>query len=242
MPVAPGALHDPPSARRKIVYDDRRLEVQVREVNNIYVGAIAGGNHSAVMEAISPSRRQCLLVDEELEWQLRAARPIARPNGEQAGRRTGIADKPNVGTAIGDAADRVAMEPDDRARAGARRRACVCRTSARGRRASSTGGTSTSRRRAPPCSTKTTSVSTIPEHHHAREWRQSDLSRTYRRRSAWKWQSGLSYMAAWTWAKNLTDVDEIGGVEGGTTLENAFDRRRERAELSTTPVTASYRR
>ena len=35
MPVAPGALHDPPSARWKIVYDDRRLEVQVREVNNI---------------------------------------------------------------------------------------------------------------------------------------------------------------------------------------------------------------
>jgi Carboxypeptidase regulatory-like domain len=50
-----------------------------------------------------------------------------------------------------------------------------------------------------------------------------------------KWQSGLSYMAAWTWAKNLTDVDETGGVEGGTTLENAFDRRRERANAQYTP-------
>ena len=42
-------------------------------------------------------------------------------------------------------------------------------------------------------------------------------------------------MAAWTWAKNLTDVDETGGVEGGTTLENAFDRRRERADAQYTP-------
>ena len=61
------------------------------------------------MESISPSRRQGLLVDQELERQLRAARPIARPNGEQAGRRTGIADKPNVGAAVGDTADRVAV-------------------------------------------------------------------------------------------------------------------------------------
>jgi hypothetical protein len=45
----------------------------------------------------------------------------------------------------------------------------------------------------------------------------------------------LSYLAAWTWAKNLTDVDETGGVEGGTTLENAFDRRRERGDAQYTP-------
>ena len=49
VPVPAGALHDPSSARRKIVYDDRRLEPQVREVDNIEVGAIARGNHSAVM-------------------------------------------------------------------------------------------------------------------------------------------------------------------------------------------------
>jgi hypothetical protein len=35
VPVTPGVLHDPLSARRKIVYDDRRLEAQVREINNI---------------------------------------------------------------------------------------------------------------------------------------------------------------------------------------------------------------
>jgi hypothetical protein len=50
-----------------------------------------------------------------------------------------------------------------------------------------------------------------------------------------KWQKGLSFMGAWTWAKSLTDVDETGGVEGGTTLENAFDRRRERADAQYTP-------
>jgi hypothetical protein len=50
-----------------------------------------------------------------------------------------------------------------------------------------------------------------------------------------KWQRGLSYSIAWTWAKNLTDVDETGGVEGGTTLENAFSRDRERANAQFSP-------
>jgi hypothetical protein len=50
-----------------------------------------------------------------------------------------------------------------------------------------------------------------------------------------KWQRGLSFMGAWTWAKNLTDIDETGGVEGGTTIENAYDRRRERGDAQYTP-------
>ena len=50
-----------------------------------------------------------------------------------------------------------------------------------------------------------------------------------------KWQRGLSFMGAWTWAKSLTDVDEIGGVEGGTTLENTFNRTRERGNAQYAP-------
>ncbi len=50
-----------------------------------------------------------------------------------------------------------------------------------------------------------------------------------------KWQRGLSFMGAWTWAKSLTDVDEIGGVEGGTTIENAFNRTRERGDAQYAP-------
>lgn len=50
-----------------------------------------------------------------------------------------------------------------------------------------------------------------------------------------RWSNGLSYQVAWTWAKNITDVDETGGVEGGTTLENAFDRRRERGDAQYSP-------
>jgi len=50
-----------------------------------------------------------------------------------------------------------------------------------------------------------------------------------------KWQRGLSYSVAWTWAKNISDVDETGGVEGGTTLENAFSRARERANAQFSP-------
>jgi hypothetical protein len=50
-----------------------------------------------------------------------------------------------------------------------------------------------------------------------------------------KWQRGLSFMGAWTWSKSLTDVDETGGVEGGTTIENAFNRARERGDAQYTP-------
>lgn len=50
-----------------------------------------------------------------------------------------------------------------------------------------------------------------------------------------RWSRGLSYQIAWTWAKNITDVDETGGVEGGTTLENAFNRARERGNAQYSP-------
>ncbi len=46
---------------------------------------------------------------------------------------------------------------------------------------------------------------------------------------------GLSFDAAWTWAKNLTDADEVGTTEGGPTLENAYDRIRERADAQYSP-------
>jgi len=50
-----------------------------------------------------------------------------------------------------------------------------------------------------------------------------------------KWTRGLSFMGAYTWAKNLTDVDEISGVEAGTVIENAFNRSRERGDAQYTP-------
>ena len=67
VPVAPGTLHNPLAACRKIVHDDRRLKPQVREVDNIKVCAIPQGNHSAVVETVTPGRRQGLLVDQEFE-------------------------------------------------------------------------------------------------------------------------------------------------------------------------------
>ncbi|MBK9169805.1 MAG: carboxypeptidase regulatory-like domain-containing protein [Bryobacterales bacterium] len=50
-----------------------------------------------------------------------------------------------------------------------------------------------------------------------------------------KWSRGLSFMGAWTWAKSLTDIDEVSGVEAGTVIENAFDRVRERGDARYTP-------
>jgi Carboxypeptidase regulatory-like domain len=51
-----------------------------------------------------------------------------------------------------------------------------------------------------------------------------------------RWDRGLAFQAAWTWAKNLADVDENAGrTEGGPTLEDAFDRSRERGDVQFSP-------
>src|SRR5260370_8432972 len=65
VPVAPGTLHDSLAARWKIVHDDSRIETQLREVDDIKVRAIARGNHSAVVETVTPGLRQGLLVNQE---------------------------------------------------------------------------------------------------------------------------------------------------------------------------------
>jgi len=62
VPVAPGALHDPLPACREIVHNDGPREAQLREIDDVEVGAIARGNHSEIVESITPSRCHGLLV------------------------------------------------------------------------------------------------------------------------------------------------------------------------------------
>jgi hypothetical protein len=50
-----------------------------------------------------------------------------------------------------------------------------------------------------------------------------------------RWSGGLSFQSAWTWAKNIADVDEQGNTEGGPIIENAYDRTRERSDVQFNP-------
>jgi hypothetical protein len=50
-----------------------------------------------------------------------------------------------------------------------------------------------------------------------------------------RFSGGLYFQTNWTWAKSLTDADETGGVEGGPTVENSFDRSRDRADAQFIP-------
>jgi hypothetical protein len=50
-----------------------------------------------------------------------------------------------------------------------------------------------------------------------------------------KWNRGFSFQSAWTWAKNIADVDEQGNTEGGPVIENPFDRSRERSDVQFNP-------
>jgi hypothetical protein len=50
-----------------------------------------------------------------------------------------------------------------------------------------------------------------------------------------KWNGGFSFQSAWTWAKNIADVDEQGNTEGGPLIENTYDRARERSDVQFNP-------
>jgi hypothetical protein len=46
---------------------------------------------------------------------------------------------------------------------------------------------------------------------------------------------GLMFSSAWTWAKYLSEVDDTGSAELNTTIENAYDRRRDRGNVYAVP-------
>jgi len=69
-------------------------------------------------------------------------------------------------------------------------------------------------------------------------WRENGATQNYHAMTAElnrRMSNGLLFNFAWTWAKNLNDADEVGTTEGGPTLENAYDRNRERANSPWVP-------
>jgi hypothetical protein len=46
---------------------------------------------------------------------------------------------------------------------------------------------------------------------------------------------GLFFSSAWTWAKELSEVDDTGSAELNTLIENTYDRRRERGNVYSIP-------
>jgi hypothetical protein len=50
-----------------------------------------------------------------------------------------------------------------------------------------------------------------------------------------KWSRGFSFQSAWTWAKNIADVDEQGNTEGGPVIEDTNNRARERSDVQFNP-------
>ncbi|MCU1262327.1 MAG: Cna domain protein, partial [Bryobacterales bacterium] len=46
---------------------------------------------------------------------------------------------------------------------------------------------------------------------------------------------GFLFSSAWTWAKDLSEIDDTGDFELNTQIENAYDRRRDRGNLYSVP-------
>jgi hypothetical protein len=50
-----------------------------------------------------------------------------------------------------------------------------------------------------------------------------------------RFSKGLLFTSAWTWAKQISEVDDTGSAELNTAIENTYDRGRERADVYAVP-------
>jgi hypothetical protein len=50
-----------------------------------------------------------------------------------------------------------------------------------------------------------------------------------------RFSGGLMFTSTWTWAKELSDVDDTGDFELNTSIENTYDRRRDRGNVYSVP-------
>src|SRR5581483_6203190 len=50
-----------------------------------------------------------------------------------------------------------------------------------------------------------------------------------------RFSHGLMLTSAWTWAKELSDTDDTGDFELNTTIEDSYDRRRDRGNVYSVP-------
>jgi hypothetical protein len=50
-----------------------------------------------------------------------------------------------------------------------------------------------------------------------------------------RFSHGLLFNSAWTWAKELSEIDDTGNAELNTAIENAYDRARDRGNLYSVP-------
>jgi hypothetical protein len=50
-----------------------------------------------------------------------------------------------------------------------------------------------------------------------------------------RFSRNLTLTSAWTWAKQISEVDDTGSADLNTTIENAYDRRRDRADVYAVP-------
>jgi hypothetical protein len=50
-----------------------------------------------------------------------------------------------------------------------------------------------------------------------------------------RFSHGVTFNSAWTWAKELSEIDDTGDAELNTVIENAYDRRRDRGNVYSVP-------
>jgi hypothetical protein len=50
-----------------------------------------------------------------------------------------------------------------------------------------------------------------------------------------RFSRGLLFSSAWTWAKEISDTDDTGDFELNTSVENTYDRRRDRGNVYSVP-------
>ena len=107
--VAPagGALQQAAAAGRQVVHDRRLVEAEPIEVDDVEVGAIAGGDDAPVVQTDGAGGVATVTLHEERQRD-QVVVTVATPVGEQRGREAAVADRADVCATVAEARERCA--------------------------------------------------------------------------------------------------------------------------------------
>src|SRR5690606_11124392 len=98
--VALGTLDHAASVCWQVEHHFRRKNAELVEVDDVDVGFHAGGDHTAIIEAVKTCCVMRLHTDDFFERKARAAFTVAHPMGEHIGREARITDHAAMGATV----------------------------------------------------------------------------------------------------------------------------------------------
>ena len=106
--VTISTLHDPAATGRQVIEQLGLMHPQSVEVDDVEIGAVAGGQHATIMESDETSGVTGLTLDQELDIETSTV-SISTPVLQQRRRERTVTDGADMGATVGERRDGVRM-------------------------------------------------------------------------------------------------------------------------------------